>query len=184
MLLCRRRTCRQTLVVALLLSANFLNLGESRSPRNRALLEIALLLKSRSCSWRTLVIGEIALYSKSRSPWNHALVVRELVALKLSLSSRLRSCSRSASVTCLGLVTSWEWWGAMEAPYSALDERSRRRTIEKGRFNTFYEYKHSTFVSRQKIFWEQTILGKAKHSVKGYLESSIFESSESKGNQL
>ncbi len=43
----------------------------------------------------------------------------------------------------------------METPYSALDERSRRRTIEKGRFNTFYEYKHSTFVSRQKIFWEQ-----------------------------
>jgi hypothetical protein len=68
----------------------------------------------------------------------------------------------------------------METPYSALDERSQRRTIEKGRFNTFYEYKYSTFVSRQKIFWERKILGKRKDFGKGYLESSIFESSKSK----
>ncbi len=67
----------------------------------------------------------------------------------------------------------------MEAPYSALDEESQRRTIEKGRFNTFYEYKHSTFISRQKIFWEQMVLGKEKKDLgKGYLESSIFESSK------
>ena len=72
----------------------------------------------------------------------------------------------------------------MEAPYSALDKESRRRTIEKGRFNTFYEYKHSTFISRQKIFGERKILGKRKDLGKGYLESSIFESSKSKGNQL
>jgi hypothetical protein len=72
----------------------------------------------------------------------------------------------------------------METPYSALDKRSRRRTIEKGRFNTFYEYKHSTFISRQKIFWEQMVLGKGKDLGKGYLESPIFESSKSKGNQL
>jgi hypothetical protein len=72
----------------------------------------------------------------------------------------------------------------METPYSALDERSQRRTIEKGRFNTFYEYKHSTFISRQKIFWEQMVLGKGKDLGKDMFESSIFESSKSKGNQL
>jgi len=72
----------------------------------------------------------------------------------------------------------------MEAPDPALDKRLRRRTVYKGRFNTFYEYKHSTFVSRQKIFWEQKVLGKGKDLGKGYLESPIFESSKSKGNQL
>jgi hypothetical protein len=68
----------------------------------------------------------------------------------------------------------------METPYSALDERLRRRTIEKGRYNTCYEYKHSTFVSRQKIFLEQKDCRKRKDFGKGYLESSIFESSKSK----
>jgi len=72
----------------------------------------------------------------------------------------------------------------MEAPYSALDEESQRRTIEKGRFNTFYEYKHSTFVSRQNICLERKDCRKRKDPGKGYLESPIFESSKSKGNQL
>ena len=137
MLLCCRRTCWRTLVVALSLSANFLYLGKLRSTRNRALLEIALSSKSRSCRWQTSrnwgncalleialslksrfcqnhALVEIALSLKSRScqnsrfPQNRALVVGKLVALKLSLSSKLRSCYRRASITCLGLVTSWK----------------------------------------------------------------------------
>jgi hypothetical protein len=66
----------------------------------------------------------------------------------------------------------------MEAPYSALNNKSQRRTVYKGRFNTFYDNKHCTFVSRQKIFWERKILGKREDPGKGYFESSIFESSK------
>jgi hypothetical protein len=78
-------------------------------------------------------------------------------------------------------IRSWEWGEAMETPFSALDEsRLQRSTIEKGRFNTFYEYKHSTFVSRRKIFLERKDCRKRKDFGKGYLESSIFESSKSK----
>jgi hypothetical protein len=39
----------------------------------------------------------------------------------------------------------------MEAPYSALDEQLSKKDFYKGRYYTFYDNKHCTFVSRQKI---------------------------------
>ena len=136
---CRRQNCcRQTIVIALLLLANLpssnscrraLDVGKLLASANSwrwqtlclcALVVGELLASANSWRWQTrlccalvvgklLVIGEIAIFSKLRSPRNHALVVCKLVALELLLLLKPRSCSRCASVTCLGLVTSWEW---------------------------------------------------------------------------